>query len=88
MNELGLFTDWWAGWRRCYPPSTYRGNSARLAGEWRISKALACVDDRGRRLRPWPKYPATMLPRGVREAAEQAAQAAAVAERRAVWGAS
>lgn len=51
--DLGMAL-WAEGWRRAHPPSSVKGIGPRALGETRLMRALACVDEDGRRLRPWP----------------------------------
>ena len=74
-NAEGLFTDWLAGWKRLCPPQAFRGQKLRTAGQQRLERALGCVDDRGRRRAPWPRWPARQwlaTPDAAEDAAEQA----------------
>lgn len=52
---MTLWHDWLTGWRTLYPPMTFRGATTRIQGELRLQRALACVDEDGRRLRPFPR---------------------------------
>lgn len=63
MNPEGLFRDWFDGWRRLYRPENVHGATKRAIGEARIDAALACVDEDGDRIAPFPD------PRAVSESA-------------------
>ena len=82
MTGDRLPADWLAGWRRLYPPMVFRGEGARALGALRMAAVLACVDERGRRRRPFP----TLLSRAALRAAAHAAEVEEAAVRRAVLG--
>lgn len=66
---------WVAGYTRLYRPHVYKGETARTFGNERITRALACVTEDGRRLAPFPAWPAYLLPTRMQDLAHDEQQA-------------
>jgi hypothetical protein len=62
---------WLDGWRRLYPPQSFQGAQLRAVGEARLTLALACVTEDGRRVRPFPRHVPESVILHAREAARE-----------------